>query len=423
MTEIPTIVVEAELTQQAADRAIERAVKGRPAVARQYVRWVRRAQPEATPAQLIASLSRHYITAISAEGAIVAAAAIAVETAIALAVDDPAKPASGGAMKAAAKGMAKDAAKSGAPTALVAADQKLQFELTAMYALALADIHSMSLDKAQMRALVLGLSNGRVSQGQIAAMAADLARSQSSSMDVGKNIASGRQDWSHWAETLAHSLPAGAAQELVRGVETGRLEQVRTGLGTKKQGAIEYGVGAVVGGVTQFQFGRHVVAAAQEAFAQPPTHFPAHLSVAMKEKPGKVDEPNRAVLALQEAARSTARVAGGSAHAIGTGVGAAAGTVTRPFRSVDLDGDGIPDAPRALTAVKGAGSKIAGGASAATSPFRSVDLDGDGIPDAPRALTAVRGAGSKIAGGATAVAGKVSNPVKRKAVEPETSGS
>jgi hypothetical protein len=38
---------------------------------------------------------------------------------------------------------------------------------------------------------------------------------------------------------------------------------------------------------------------------------------------------------------------------VGSGVTAAARTVSRPFRSVDLDGDGIPDEPQALTAAKG----------------------------------------------------------------------
>src|SRR5205085_1765683 len=112
--------------------------------------------------------------------------------------------------------------------------------ITALYALSLADIHGMSLDQTQTRALVYGLSNGRVSQGQIAAMAADLSRSSSGPVDVGRSIATGQQDWSHWAGTLAHSLPAGAAQELVRGMQTGRLEDVRAGLGAKQQASVEY---------------------------------------------------------------------------------------------------------------------------------------------------------------------------------------
>lgn len=40
----------------------------------------------------------------------------------------------------------------------------------------------------------------------------------------------------------------------------------------------------------------------------------------------------------------------------------AAATVARPFRSIDVDGDGIPDEPQALAAVKGVGGAIAGAA-------------------------------------------------------------
>jgi len=64
-------------------------------------------------------------------------------------------------------------------------------------------------------------------------------------------------------------------------------------------------------------------------------------------------EPNRALAALEDAAKAMGRRISDAANVAGTGVATAAGAVTRPFRSVDLDGDGIPDAPQALTAVKG----------------------------------------------------------------------
>jgi hypothetical protein len=49
---------------------------------------------------------------------------------------------------------------------------------------------------------------------------------------------------------------------------------------------------------------------------------------------------------------------------VGEGAASAAGALSRPFRSVDLDGDGIPDEAQALTAVKGAASAVAGAADA-----------------------------------------------------------
>ncbi|MFG3577849.1 hypothetical protein [Micromonospora chersina] len=152
------------------------------------------------------------------------------------------------------------------------------------------------------------------------------------------------------ANTLADTLPGGAAQDLVRTVQTGRLETVRSGLNGKQQAAIEYGVGAVAGAVARFAFGRDVVEAARTAFAEAPSEFPDHLSVPLNVTAvDEEDESNRALVALEDAAKAT-----------GNWVTNVAVTVTRPFRSVDLDGDGVPDVPQALTAVKGVGGAIAG---------------------------------------------------------------
>jgi hypothetical protein len=68
--------------------------------------------------------------------------------------------------------------------------------------------------------------------------------------------------------------------------------------------------------------------------------------------------------ALEDAAKAVGAGVGTGAVAVGAGVASAALVVTRPFRSVDLDGDGVPDEPRALTAVKGVGGAIAGSAGA-----------------------------------------------------------
>jgi hypothetical protein len=140
--------------------------------------------------------------------------------------------------KAAAKSTALGAAKSGAQRAaalIPAGSEQLQFEITALFALAIADIHGMDLDQEQAHALVYGLSNDRVSQKQIATMASDLAQaSDPESASASQTIAGGRKDWGHWANTLTGSLPGGAAQRLVRGVQTGVLEDIRGELDGKQ---------------------------------------------------------------------------------------------------------------------------------------------------------------------------------------------
>lgn len=136
-----------------------------------------------------------------------------------------------------------------------------------------------------------------------------------------------------------------------------------------------------------------MVNAARVAFADAPDDFPAHFAIPEKAKPEDDDveaEPNRALAALENAAKATANWISDAANVVGASVATAAGTVTRPFRSVDLDGDGIPDAPQALTAVKGVGGAIAGAAGAvggaAASLFKTKKLGRQGAGADPRQI-------------------------------------
>jgi hypothetical protein len=375
------VTVEVALVDKDAEREIDKAVRGRRGIARKYVKWVRRRNPDATPAEIISMLEHHYVTAISVAGAAITVGSIAGEIGIAMipgvgaaaagtkaVAKEAGKKATREAAKAAAKETMKAAAKSGAQRGaarlLPAGDEQLQFEITALFALAVAEIHGMDLDQEQAHALVYGLSNDRVSQKQIATMASDLAQSSNPQIvSVGQAIAGGRKDWGHWANTLADSLPGGAAQSLVRGVQTGVLEDIRGGLDGRQQATVEYGAGALVGGITRFVFGRAVVNAARSAFSDAPDTFPAYLDVPAKSERAD-DEPNKALEALEDAAKAIGAGVSTGAVTVGAGVASAADVVTRPFRSVDLDGDGVPDEPQALTAVKGVGGAIAGVAGA-----------------------------------------------------------
>lgn len=384
--------VGADLDAATAERAIAEAVSARHSIARKYVSRVRRRHPEACPAEVVTLLERHYVTAISVAGGVATAGSIAASVGLSLIPGASAgkeagkvgakvaakKVAARAAAKAAAKAAAANMARTGAARMLPAGDERLQFEITAIFALALAEIHGMRLDQDQSKALVYGLSNDRVSQKQISAMASDVARATHSANGLGEQLATAQDDWSHWANTLASQLPGTAAGDLVRTVQTGQFDLMRTGLSDGQQSIVEYGVGAVAGGMTRFVFGREVVSATRVAFAEAPEEFPALLDV---ESPSALDddEPNRAFAALDGAAKSTA-----------TWMSSTADKATRVFRGVDLDGDGIADEAQAVTALKNAGGAIAGAGSTATRAFRRVDRDGDGVPDDPSALTTLR---------------------------------
>lgn len=386
MTDIGTITLEAELVDEDAALNIAKAVSARHSIARKYVMWVRRRRPEATPAEVIQMLEHHYGVSIVTAGAVITAGVIAADVGIAMipiagaaaagvksagqqAAKKAVKAAAKEAVKVAAKNMALGVAKTGAQRVaalLPAGDEQLQFEITAIFGLAIAEIHGMELDQDQAHALVYGLSNSRVSQQQIATMATDLANISSDGLTgVGHKIAAGRTDWSHWATTLADTLPAGAAQSLVRTIQTGQLDAVRVNLSGQQQAAIEYGIGALVGGVTRFAFGSDVIEAARAAFGEAPDVFPSHLAIIVSVKSDDDDreiESNRALATLEEAAKATGNWISDSASTVGGGVASAAVTVIRPFRRVDTDGDGILDEPKALTRARDASEAIVGAA-------------------------------------------------------------
>ena len=78
------VTLEAELVDKDAERQIDKAVRGRRGIARKYLKWVRRRNPDATPAEIIRMLEHHYVTAISVAGAAITVGSIAGEIGIAM---------------------------------------------------------------------------------------------------------------------------------------------------------------------------------------------------------------------------------------------------------------------------------------------------------------------------------------------------
>ena len=74
------VTLEAELVDKDAEREIDKAVRGRRGIARKYVKWVRRRNPDATPTEIISMLEHHYVTAISVAGAAITAGSIGVRS-------------------------------------------------------------------------------------------------------------------------------------------------------------------------------------------------------------------------------------------------------------------------------------------------------------------------------------------------------
>lgn len=337
----------------------------------EYLKTVRRDKPSASPAELLKELDSRYVATVTITSSGVGASAALPGVGIPLALG------------------------------LGVADLLFFYETSALYVLAVAELHGIAVDDPdRARPLVLGMLLGQKSQSEVSKWVLS-AFPGASGVSQARAAASGVADKalpSGWGNVLTQQLPDSALAPLT--IVIGR-ESLKLGgkMGAGVVGkAIPFGVGAVIGGVGSYTFGRDVVKASRVAFPEEPTDFPDWLLDFAK--PAREDvEPSRATLALEAAASSV--------KDFGENVWGKVGAAADAFRSVDLDGDGVPDEARALTAAKRAGSAVAGTASSiggkTVEAFRSVDLDGDGIPDAPRALTAVKGAGSGIA----AVAGNV----------------
>lgn len=324
---------------------IYKAISVQRPVVLEYLRSLRRDAPEVTAAELRRELDRRYVRTVTTAS-------------------------TGVGLSAAIPGV-------GVPIALGlgAVDLLFFYETTALYVLAVAELHGVEVsDAARARPLVFGMMLGEKSQSQVTKVVlgaipgmdgAD-ARTVAAGV-VGTALPNG------WGEVLTQQLPDSALAPVLTVLAR---EAIKVGgkLGAGTVGkAIPFGVGAVIGGVGSFTFGRDVVKASRAAFPGEPEAFPPALVDFAKPERAPA-EPSRAMLALQAAAGEVAEFGGD--------VRAAATRLTDVFRSVDLDGDGVPDEARAVTAVKGAGS-------------------------------AVKGAGSAVKGAAAGAAGAVSGVVRR----------
>lgn len=341
----------------------------------EYLRSLRRSSPSASPGELLKELENRYVATVTVTSSGVGASAAIPGVGIPIALG------------------------------LGAADLLFFYETSAIYVLSVAELHGIPVSDAdRARPLVLGTLLGQKSQSQVSKLVMtavgaggiDQVRSAATGV-VGKSLLSG------WGDVLTQQLPDSALAPLT--VVIGR-EALKTGgkLGAGTLGkAVPFGVGAIIGGVGSFYFGRDVVKAARLAFPNPPTEFPEWLdNYAKAEKP--LTEPSRASLALQSA--------GDQVKSFGEDVWDKVGSVTEAFRSIDLDGDGLPDEARALTALKRAGSAASAAGTKAMDTLRSADLNGDGIADEHQVLNAAREAGKTLAGAAGSIGGKAASLLK-----------
>lgn len=207
---------------QALTSGLEKALHAQQSAVTAYVQRARRRRPDATPAELIVTLEKQYLTAVTGTGAAVGASAAApgVGTSFALAVS--------------------------------AGETVTFLETTMLFTLAVAEIHGVAVEDIQRRitllfAVLLGDSGPKLVQ-KIAGR-------------TGK----------HWGKLATDAIPMSA----IRSINKTLGRWVVTKYGTK-QGilvigrAAPFGIGAGIGAGGNLIVGRSVIAGMRHAFGPPP---------------------------------------------------------------------------------------------------------------------------------------------------------
>ena len=218
---------------RALSHIIERGARVQAPAVKAYVERLRGHNPEATPAELVAKLEKHYLAAVMASGAAVGSAAAfpGIGTLVALGA--------------------------------VAGETVVFLEATSVFVLAVAEVHGIPAEhRERRRALVLSVLVGEDSKHAVA----DL---------LGTGRTSGA-----WMADGAASLPLPAVSQL-----NNRLLRYFVKRYALKRGAIAFGkllpvgIGAVVGGVGNRMMGKKIIGNAQLAFGAPPPRWPTTLHV------------------------------------------------------------------------------------------------------------------------------------------------
>ncbi|MCJ1713019.1 hypothetical protein [Curtobacterium sp. VKM Ac-2922] len=230
----------------------------RPAVVA-HVNRIRRRKPDATPAEVIEILERHYLTAVTTGGAAVGASAVVPGI-----------------------GMAASFGLSGAETVGF-------LEATALFAQSVTEVHGITLDDPERsRTLVMAMILGTPGTQLIKQLAGQAAGGQART--------------AFWGEMVASSLPQQAVSGIAKQVRDSFIKRFVARQGTSILGrALPFGIGAAVGGLGNHALGRKVIQASRTGFGEPPAHFPIVLEQSSG-TPSRADKPNRRERKLQQKA-------------------------------------------------------------------------------------------------------------------------
>jgi hypothetical protein len=201
---------------------VDKAIGLQTSLVRKNIARARQRNPEATPAEVIGTLEKMYVSALASTGAAVggAAAAPGVGTGISL--------------------------------ALSAGEALSSLELSTLYVLSVAEVHGVPLDEIERRrTLVLGILLG-----------------ESGSKSIGKVA---ERTGQHWARQLVSSVPTATLKQINKVLGKNFVTKYGTKQGIIVLGrAVPFGIGALIGGAANATVATLAVRAARRAFGPAP---------------------------------------------------------------------------------------------------------------------------------------------------------
>jgi hypothetical protein len=231
-------------------RTLDRVLSVQRPVVLAHIRSIRKARPNATPAQVITTLERRYLAAVTTGGAAVGATA--------------AIPAVGTV----------------ASIALSTAETAGFLEASALFAQSVTEVHGIAVtDPERARTLVMTMILGSAGSDLVEQLA-------------GEVVGVGPARSAFWGELVTKNLPKSALGGVTKRMRSFFLRKFAANEGAGILGrAIPFGIGAVVGGVGNHLLGRRVVASSRTAFGPPPLQFPIVLDTAPSQTEIATDVP------------------------------------------------------------------------------------------------------------------------------------
>ena len=228
-------------------QGIDRVLTVQRPVVLAHLRSIRAGRPDATPEQVIRTLERRYLAAVTAGGAAVGASAVIPAVGV------------------------------GASLALSAVETGGFLEASALFAQSVAEVHGIAVDDPdRARALVMTLVLGSAGSDLVKQLAG-----QAAGVGPGRNA--------FWGEMVTKSLPKAAVGKIADQMKKTFLKRVAVTQGTSALGrAIPFGIGAVVGGTGNNILGRQIIRGSREAFSAPPAMFPEVLAPRVRVKKERV---------------------------------------------------------------------------------------------------------------------------------------